>query len=303
MTQEPQQAVIEGEWKTGLGGTVAALAAAGLLAWAGSQHGAQAFGLPVFLLCGVFSYVVNWLVFAHAWATHSERFFDLTGSIVYVVMVCSALVLSGASDIRALALAGCIVVWAARLGPFLFLRIKQAGDDRRFRKLKYSFPMFLMTWTLQGTWVFITASCALAAITAGVTLPIGIQFFLGFAMWIVGFVIEIVADGQKSRFRAEPANQGSFITSGLWAWSRHPNYFGEIVLWTGIAVMAAPVLVGAQHVTLIAPLFVVLLLTRISGIPLLERRAKQRWGDDERFQAYMRNTPAVMLWPPSSNAD
>ena len=89
----------------------------------------------------------------------------------------------------------------------------------------------------------------------------------------------------KNLFRKDPANKEAFITSGLWSWSRHPNYFGEITLWTGIAIMAIPVLSGWQWVCLISPVFVTLLLTKVSGIPLLEKKAREKWGDDpERYR-------------------
>jgi steroid 5-alpha reductase family enzyme len=112
-------------------------------------------------------------------------------------------------------------------------------------------------------------------------------------VWIVGFTVEVVSDRQKRRFRQDPANAGRFITTGLWAWSRHPNYFGEIVLWLGIALIALPALSGWQYVTLISPLFVYLLLSRVSGIPPLESRAEERWGNDPEFQAYKARTPVL----------
>jgi steroid 5-alpha reductase family enzyme len=130
--------------------------------------------------------------------------------------------------------------------------------------------------------------------------PFGVLGWLGFALWLVGFLFEAVADDQKRRFRANPANEGRFITSGLWAWSRHPNYFGEITLWFGIALIALPALSGWQHATLISPVFVYLLLTRISGIPLLEARAKKRWGDEPAFREYKARTPVLFPRPPKS---
>jgi steroid 5-alpha reductase family enzyme len=111
-------------------------------------------------------------------------------------------------------------------------------------------------------------------------------------------VIEVVADRQKSVFKTDPANTGRFITGGLWAWSRHPNYFGEITLWVGVAIIALPTLSGWRWLMLISPLFVILLLTRISGIPMLESRAEKRWGADPEFRAYTDSTPALLLRPP-----
>ena len=113
----------------------------------------------------------------------------------------------------------------------------------------------------------------------------------------LGFAFEAVADSQKSRFRADPANKGRFIHTGLWAWSRHPNYFGEIVLWIGVAIIALPVLRGWQWVTLISPVFVTLLLTRVSGVPMLEKRADEKWGGQEDYEAYKERTPVLVPRP------
>ncbi len=286
------------DWTTGISGIVGGLTVAIFLAWAGSTYSVSFAGWPVFLLCGVFAYLVQWIVFVHAWVNQTELYYDLTGSITYIVMVLAAVALAGTSDPGALILAALIVVWALRLGPFLFKRTRAAGEDRRFRSLKTSFPMYLMTWTLQGTWVFVTASCALAAIVSPVAVPLGGLFWAGLGLWVFGFAVEVVADRQKTAFRADPANQSRFINTGLWAWSRHPNYFGEIVLWCGVALMAAPALSGWQYATLISPIFVVVLLTFISGVRLLERRADKAWGEDPEYQAYKRSTPALVLMPP-----
>jgi len=292
--------VIMNDGMVGTLGILGALLVASGITWGGSFGGAVIAGWPVFLLCGIFAFLVQWCVFVHAWWQHTEIYFDLTGSLTYIVMVVSGALLSGANDLRSLVLVALVVVWALRLGSFLFKRVKQAGEDRRFRSMKYSFPIFLMTWTLQAAWVLVTASCALAAITAQSDVAIDVFFGLGLLVWIAGFAIEIVADRQKSAFKENPNNAHQFISEGLWAWSRHPNYFGEIVLWLGVAIIAFPALVGWQLLTLISPLFVVILLTYISGVRMLENRANKTWGDDPDYQAYKRNTPVLMLWPPKS---
>lgn len=285
-------------------GIISACSVGAAIAWAGSSHGISFQGIPVFILCGLFAYATQWLMFVHAWLFRTERYYDLTGSATFVVMLWGALFLSAATDIRSITLAILITVWALRLGSFLFKRIQRSGEDRRFRSIKNSFLTFLMTWTLQGAWVFVTAGAALAAITAQSDVPVGLSFAglsfaTGLGLWIFGFSIEVVADRQKSAFRARPQNANQFINSGLWAWSRHPNYLGEIVLWTGIAVMALPALTGWQLATLVSPLFVLLLLTAVSGVRLLEARAQKLWGQEPAYKAYKRQTPALMLWPPT----
>ncbi len=273
------------------------------VAIAGSHRGVTVAGWPVFALCAALSFVINWLVFVPSFIRQTEHYFDLTGSLTYVTLVVTALVLGGATDARTLLLAALVVVWAGRLGSFLFARIRRDGRDGRFDEIKPSLPRFLLTWTLQAVWVLITLAPALAAMTTLQPRPLDLLAAVGLAVWAIGFGIEVVADRQKGAFRRQPGNRGRFITTGLWAWSRHPNYFGEITLWTGVALLAAPVLSGWQYVTLVSPLFVYLLLTRVSGIPLLEARAEERWGSDPDYRAYRDRTPSLFLRPPRSTAD
>ena len=256
-------------------------------------------GLPVFGWCMLLAFGVQLVMFAHSWQQQTEHFFDLTGSATYITVILTALLLTGAFDLRSLLISAVILIWALRLGNFLFNRVRTSGRDTRFTSILPSFSVLLMTWTLQGTWVSLTASCALAAIASSTTLPLDTWAAAGLALWAAGFMIEVVADRQKLAFRAELANRNRFITTGLWAWSRHPNYFGEIVLWIGIAVMAAPALNGGQLVTLMSPLFVVVLLTRISGVRMLELQAQKRWGGEPAYVAYRNTTSALIPLPPA----
>jgi steroid 5-alpha reductase family enzyme len=180
----------------------------------------------------------------------------------------------------------------------LFFRIRAAGEDRRFREIKASFSRFLLAWTIQGLWVTFTLAAALAGITSTIRTEAGGFALVGVLVWLLGFGIELVADQQKSRFKANPANEDRFINTGLWAWSRHPNYFGEIVLWIGVAIVTIPILQGWQWVTMVSPLFIILQLTRISGIPMLEARADEKWGGQPDYEAYKATTPVLVPRPP-----
>ncbi len=265
-----------------------------LLAWAGSQGGAVIAGAPVFAVVVGLVFLIQWLVFIQAYRLQSEKFFDLTGSLTYISVTLLALFLSGQVDARALLLTALVLIWAIRLGTFLFRRIQKAGKDDRFDALKPSFIRFLVVWTTQALWVTFTAAAALVAITTSVRQPLDLFAFGGALLWVCGFAIEALADAQKSRFNADPANRGKFIHTGLWARSRHPNYFGEILLWIGVAFIAAPVLQGWQWVALISPVFVTILLTRISGVPLLEAKADQKWGGQADYEAYKQRTPVLI---------
>jgi steroid 5-alpha reductase family enzyme len=277
---------------------VAALLVAAGVAWAGSQGGITVAGLPLLALAGAVAFVIQWIVFVPSYRAQTEHWYDLTGSLTYLAVAIGTLLLAGRFDARSLLLALLVSIWALRLGSYLYRRIQKAGADTRFDDIKPSFVRFLMAWTLQGLWVFLTLAAALAAMTAASAPPLGLLGWLGAAVWAGGFAIEAVADAQKQAFRADPTNKGRFIQSGLWAWSRHPNYFGEILLWTGVALIALPALSGFQYVTLISPLFVYLLLTRVSGVPMLESRADERWGDEPAYQAYKARTPVLFPRPP-----
>ncbi|MEM7275316.1 MAG: DUF1295 domain-containing protein [Actinomycetota bacterium] len=281
-----------------IGGIIISVLLGAGLAWAGSQSGATAGGIGVFAICVGWAYLINWIVFVPSYTNRTEKFFDLTGSLTYLSVIALALILSSDLDARAWLAAAMVTVWAVRLGTFLFRRISKDGKDGRFDKMKHDFWQFLMTWTIQGLWVSLTLAAALSIITADERVDLGVVGIIGLVVWLVGFVIEVVADGQKSAFKADPANAGRYITSGLWSWSRHPNYFGEITLWTGMAILAIPVLDGWRWIALISPVFVFFLLTRISGIPMLERRAEKRWGDEPEFRAYTDGTSVLVPLPP-----
>lgn len=292
--------MMENEIRKAVVGITVAVVVGALVAWAGSDGSAQAGGLPVFALCGLLAFGVNWIAFIPSNAAKTEKYYDLTGSVTYTTVTVVAVTLSPDLDARAWIVAAMVIVWTGRLGIFLFRRISREGKDSRFDEIKTSPIRFFLTWTVQGLWVLLTAAAALAIITTTERQDLGLLGYIGIFVWLAGFSIEAVADRQKSEFKKDPANEGRFISSGLWAWSRHPNYFGEITLWTGVALMAIPVLSGWQWVVLISPVFVTILLTRISGIPMLEKKADERWGDEEAYQRYKESTPALVPRPPSN---
>ena len=272
-----------------------------LIALAGSEGSVNFNGVALFAICASISYVLHWIIFIPSFIYQTEHYFDLTGSISYLTGIGVAFYLNPSVDPRDLIIGAMIVIWAVRLGTFLFMRVKQDGKDGRFTVMKTQFHWFLMTWTIGGLWVFLTMAAGLAAITSNVTAPIGIMTYIGIALWIFGFSIEVIADKQKRIFKKQPNKEKEFITSGLWAWSRHPNYFGEITLWFGLTLIALPVLSGWQLVTLISPIFVYILLTRISGVTMLEARGMKKWGDDPEYLSYIKDTPKLMLRKPKSS--
>ena len=240
-------------------------------------------------------FFIQWVSFIPAFIFQTEKFYDLTGSITYLTAVFYTLYVTGSNNLSDLIIVACVAVWAIRLGSFLFMRIHKAGEDRRFRTIKPNFTRFLMTWTLQGMWVSMCLLCVLTALSSYSGVIMNSIFFIGLIVFILGLSIEIIADYQKTVFRRNIENKDKFITTGLWSLSRHPNYFGEILLWTGVAVMSISSLQGLQYITLISPIFVYILLVYISGIRMLEDQARKKWGHLDSFKEYLKNTPRLFF--------
>ena len=254
-------------------------------------------GSYIVLNAVILAFLIQWVAYIPAYTFQTEKFYDLTGTLTYLSVVWFTYMLSnsaGELKIGNLILALLISIWAVRLGSFLFLRIHKAGEDKRFRTIKPSASQFFMTWTLQGFWVSICSMCALTAISSEVGVVVNVFFYIGFALFLIGFSIEVIADNQKNTFRSLEENKDKFIANGLWAKSRHPNYFGEIMLWTGIALIALPSLSGTQYLTLISPVFTYILLVHISGVRMLEDMGNKKWGHLEEYKNYKDKTPRII---------
>ena len=250
------------------------------------------------LYCAVICIGMQWLAWIPASIGKTERYYDLTGGLTYITVVVFSLWAGSQSEppsSRELIVSLLVVIWSLRLSGFLYLRIHRTGQAGRFDKLKTSAIRFLVPWTIQGLWVFLTMIVVIVINSqSGSASELGIWDGIGLSMWILGFGIETIADNQKTVFNKEPNNQGKWIDSGLWYYSRHPNYLGEILLWTGIAFFGISCFTGLERVAWISPIFIYLLLTKISGTPILDKRALEKWGDDPEYQKYRANTPALI---------
>ena len=241
------------------------------------------------------AFAIQWVLFIPAYLMQTEKFYDLAGSLTYISIISYVFYKSSEFNLGNLVLSLFIIIWAVRLGSFLFFRIKKAGEDKRFRDIKPSPTRFFMTWTLQGMWVSICSACAITAISTSEGILMNTLFFVGAITFILGFLIEVIADNQKTKFRSNPNNKDKFISTGLWSYSRHPNYLGEITLWTGVAIMSFSSLSGLQLITLISPVFTYFLLVYVSGVRLLEARGKRKWGHLDSYQEYIKNTPTLLF--------
>jgi steroid 5-alpha reductase family enzyme len=242
----------------------------------------------------ILSFIIHWLLFIPAYVFKTEKFYDLTGTISYISIVLYVLLSStdGIINLGNMIVSSLIIMWTLRLGTFLFTRIKKAGEDKRFREIKKSFSWFFMAFTISGMWVSICTICALTGISNGIELT-GVTY-IGVIIFIIGFALEIISDNQKTNFRKIEYNKDKFITTGLWKYSRHPNYLGEIVLWTGVAIISYSSLEVYQMFTLVSPIFTYLLLVNVSGINLLEKSGEKKWGHLDSYKSYKENTPRLI---------
>ena len=254
--------------------------------------------LPVVKSSVIIAFIMQWVLFLPAYFLQTEKFYDIVGSSTYLTVVLYTFFtcnISSGFNIGNLVISLLIIMWALRLGSFLFFRISKKGEDKRFKFIKPSATRFFMTWTLQGMWVSVCSVCALTAMSSLTGVVLNGMFFVGILIFVFGLSVEVIADHQKTKFRNKPENKGHFISSGLWAYSRHPNYVGEIILWTGISVMSFSSLSGAQYLTLISPIFTYLLLVYVSGVRILEKSGKEKWGHLKSYQEYLKNTPSLFL--------
>ena len=248
----------------------------------------------------ILAFLIQWVAYIPAYLFQTEKFYDLTGSLTYLTVIWFVYLSSnqvGEVNFQNLIVTVLISIWAIRLGSFLFSRIHKDGEDKRFRSIKTSPSQFFMTWTLQGMWVSICSMCVITGISSSEGLVLNPLFYLGFILFVIGFSIEVIADHQKTVFRAIKENKDKFISTGLWSKSQHPNYFGEILLWSSIAIMSFSSLSGTQYLTMISPIFTYVLLVYISGVRMLDDMGNKKWGHLEEYKQYKQNTPVLFIKP------
>lgn len=246
--------------------------------------------MDMLLFCFVVSMGINIFLFIPAFIFKTDIFTDLSYSLSFIILILSVFFRNNIRLYSSI-ISGMIIIWACRLGVFLFVRIRHMKKDSRFNDKRGHFWKFLSFWILQGFSVFIILLPACLYIN-GSSEKI---FWPGPAVWVLGLIIESYADRQKYQFKNNPSNQNKFIQSGLWRFSRHPNYFGEILCWVGLYLS---VFTGLPPITsiigIISPLYITVLLYFISGAPLLEQSADKKWGTQEDYLAYKKNTGMIV---------
>ncbi len=258
------------------------------------------FDFDVYNLLGTFliTFGIQVAFFVFAAGFKTDKLTDFSYGLTFIILAALLMVFADLGDLRILVSGVLVIIWGLRLMVYLFVRILKIGKDDRFDGRRENVVSFAMFWLLQAAAVWIIMLPSIVVLSKPAGPPIGVFFYLGAALWVIGFLIETVADQQKFVFKNDPANKGKWIQHGLWKYSRHPNYFGEVMLWFGLFVMAVPVLSGWTWAVVLGPIFITVLLLKVSGIPLLEESADKRYGNLPEYQEYKRRTHIFLMLPP-----
>ena len=245
-------------------------------------------------------YMTAW--FALALARKDNSVADVAWGLGFVLVAAYTFVFRRTSLFLPLLVTSLVAVWGSRLSLHIFRRNRKKGEDPRYaewrRKWGRSFfwRSYLQVFLLQGFFLLVISSPVILVNTYRWTLPPGNRghevWPAGLLIWCVGFFFEAVGDAQMARFKRDPANRGRIMDRGLWRYSRHPNYFGESMMWWGLFLVALEVPLG--WVTVLSPLLITYLLVRVSGVPMLEKR----YAGNAEFRAYVRRTNAFVPGPP-----
>ncbi|MCO5598402.1 hypothetical protein L7F22_052497 [Adiantum nelumboides] len=228
-----------------------------------------------------------------------DKVTDFAGSTNFVILALLTAILHNTWYFRQIVLTALVVIWGSRLALFLLFRILQWGEDRRFDDKRDNLLKFAAFWIIQAVWVW-TVSLPVTIVNASDRNPdIQAADIVGWVLWFLGALIEAVADQQKLAFKNNATNKGKWCDAGLWGFTRHPNYFGEILLWWGIFIAATPVLNGGQWAAIVGPIFITIVLLFLSGIPLLEASADKRYGGMAEYRRYKKRTSPLIPLPPS----
>jgi steroid 5-alpha reductase family enzyme len=244
------------------------------------------------------SFVIQGIFFAFAASFKTDKVTDLSYSLSFALLSILLLLGNRAFSASQILVAAFVVAWAARLGAYLLSRILRIGKDARFDDKRGDFLKFLSFWVLQALVVWLVMFPVSVFLSLRPEGGIGIVSIAGAALWAMGFGIEAASDAQKYAFRNDPANRGRWIESGLWKYSRHPNYFGEVILWWGLFLFVLPFLAPSLLFAIAGPLSITLLLLFVSGVPLLEKSADAKHGEDPAYRAYKRRTSLFFPLPP-----
>jgi steroid 5-alpha reductase family enzyme len=250
-----------------------------------------------FLICGgaILLYMTGWFIAAQIRGRNDIA--DVAWGLGFILVAVVSLYTSGVYSTRGLLVSLLVLIWGLRLALHIHSRNRGRGEDPRYRKWReewgkwFVLRSFLQIFMLQGILLLLVAVTIVFANTAP-TGPLGWLDLFGLLVWLYGFGFEAIGDWQLLKFIRDPSNKGKLVTGGLWRYTRHPNYFGEVTLWWGIWLMTLSLPGG--WLTVVGPLTITFLILKVSGIPMLEKPYEDR----ADFQEYKRRTSAFFPLPP-----
>jgi steroid 5-alpha reductase family enzyme len=247
----------------------------------------------------LYSLGINIVLFLVAYTFKTDKLTDAAYALSFLVLAVFGY-LSGDATAQRLLVTGMVALWAFRLGGFLLYRIQKTGRDQRFDAWRNNFWLLGRFWVLQAVTAWVVLLPLLLALN-NPNINLTALSCIGIVLWVFALAVEAVADIQKFRFTQNPKNKGKWIAEGLWSWSRHPNYFGEILVWVGTYLAVFSTLTGVERVIgLVSPLSIAAVLLFATGIPILEKQADKKWGKEAAYKEYKKRTSILVLWPPKS---
>ena len=235
---------------------------------------------------------LNSLFFIHSYFFKTDIFFDLIGSISFISIGITSLIFLPDVDGNQILVFFLLIFWALRLGPYLFIRRLGSGIDKRLSEYFESPLSLYFVWTMNSLWVFMTSISLIVIFSSEENYDFGLVQWFGLLIWILGFIIEVVSDSQKSKFNKK--NKGKFINIGLWKYIRHPNYLGEITIWFGIFVISISYINSIfTSLSILSPIFVFVLLRFLTGVPQLELSSEKKWGNQKEYINYKKEAGTI----------
>ncbi|XP_072927966.1 uncharacterized protein [Hemitrygon akajei] len=247
----------------------------------------------ILVKCAATDLAIQWFLWNAASIFQTKMFHDLAGSATFLSTLLSSWWNGTSSLGHKIPL---FTTWGLSVRLFLFIRLIKEGQYRYFTQVHNNRRRFFPYWTIEGIWIFITLLLAVILNLQKEDTPLYIQNVAGWTIWAFGFMVEAIADHQRWNFKSNSINaQDKFSCHGLWAYSQHPNYLGELLQWIGLFISASSVMNEIEYIGVFSLVIMWVFYSQTSGIPILEKEAMRRWGHDPAYLKYVKHTPSV--WP------
>ncbi|MGV8087057.1 MAG: DUF1295 domain-containing protein [Candidatus Woesearchaeota archaeon] len=248
----------------------------------------------IYSLAAIFVIQILFFIFAAYFKT--DKVTDLAYGTTFVILSWAILLLNKTFDLVHVILTIMITLWGLRLSGYLFYRIIKTKTDKRFDGIREHFWKFATFWIIQTLVIFIIMLPVIMLLNIKSNITLSLITIIGFFIWCIGFVIEVIADHQKFVFKSNPKNKNKWIETGLWHNSRHPNYFGEIICWIGVFIYVIPVITGLAWISIFSPICIIMILLFFSGIPPLEKKEDALYGKNPKYKLYKKKTSMLVPW-------